>query len=110
MRTTITIDKLTPKIKYKILHFLFNAPLAINIRYYNKNPFHPNHAIILKLMKAIKRRNINSLNWQALLDMKQLYIDDLDVGSISFKPYNKNNTLEEVLILLLLLLYNKDNL
>ena len=38
MRTTITIDKLTPKIKYKILHFLFNAPLAINIRYYNKNP------------------------------------------------------------------------
>ena len=78
MRTIITIDKLTPKIKYKILHFLFNAPLAINIRHHNKNPFHHSHAVTLKLMKAIKRRDINSLNWQALVDMRQLYIDDFD--------------------------------
>ena len=107
MRTLITIDKLTPKIKYKILHFLFNAPLAINIRYHNKNPFHPSHSITLKLMKAIKRRDINSLNWQALVDMRQLYIDDFDENSILFEPYNKNKILEEIFILMLLLLHKK---
>ena len=78
---------------YKISHFLFNAPLAINIRHHNKNPFHYSHAVTLKLMKAIKRRNINSLNWQALVDIRQLYIDDFDENSISFEPYNKNKIL-----------------
>jgi len=110
MRTLITINKLTPKIKYKILHFLFNAPLAINIRHYNKNPSHPSHAITVKLIRAIKRKEIGSLNWQALLDMRQLYIDDIDERSITFKPYNKNKILEEIFILMLLLLHNKDNL